>query len=45
MKEKNEVDYIKEELLFIFKKLYERGKITLNEYNKAVDIILNQHNT
>lgn len=45
MKEKNEVDYIKEELLFIFKKLYEREKITLNEYNKAVDIILNQHNT
>lgn len=45
MKEKNEVGYIKEELLFIFKKLYEREKITLNEYNKAVGIILNQHNT
>lgn len=33
---------MKEELLFIFRKLYERNKITNEEYNKAVKIIINE---
>ena len=35
---------IKDELLFIFKELYENDKITKEEYNKAVKIILKQYN-
>lgn len=34
---------IKEDLLFIFKRLFENKKITLNEYNKAIKIVLNQY--
>ena len=35
---------IKDELLFIFKKLYKDEKITKEEYNKAVNLILKQYN-
>ena len=34
---------VKDELLFIFRKLFERKKITLEEYNKAVKIIIKQY--
>ncbi len=34
---------IKEDLLFIFKKLLENNKITRNEYNRAVKIVLKQY--
>ncbi len=34
---------MKEQLLFIFKKLFENKKITAEEYNKAVSIIIRQY--
>lgn len=38
-----EADIIKEDLLFVFKRLLEKNKITIDEYNKAVDIIIKQY--
>ncbi|MDE6888540.1 MAG: hypothetical protein K2P45_07855 [Eubacterium sp.] len=32
---------IKEDLLFVFQRLFEKNKITLEEYSKAVTIISN----
>lgn len=37
-----EADIIKEDLLFVFKRLFEKNKISVEEYNKAVDIIIKQ---
>jgi len=34
---------IKEDLLYIFKKLLENDKITINEYDKAVKLVLEQY--
>lgn len=34
---------IKEDLLFVFKRLLEKNKITMDEYNQAVNIILKQY--
>lgn len=34
---------IKEDLLFIFKRLLEKNKITSDEYYRAVDIIIKQY--
>lgn len=38
-----EGDIIKEDLLFVFKRLLEKNKITMDEYNKAVNIIIQQY--
>ena len=38
-----EVITIKEDLLFIFKKLFEKKKITMSEYHQAVKIVLQQY--
>ena len=38
-----EADIIEEDLLFVFKRLLEKNKITIDEYNKAVDIIIKQY--
>lgn len=38
-----EGDIIKEDLLFVFKRLLEKNKITVDEYNKAVNIIIKQY--
>lgn len=34
---------VKEDLLYIFKKLFESSKITINEYDKAVKIVLERY--
>ncbi len=36
-------DEIKEQLLFIFKKLFEREKITIEEYNRAIKIVIEKY--
>lgn len=38
-----EVITIKEDLLFVFKRLLEKKKITISEYQQAVKIILKQY--
>lgn len=38
-----EGDMIKEDLLFVFKRLLEKKKITIDEYNKAVNIIIQKY--
>lgn len=37
------VEFIREQLLFVFKRLYDNKKITIDEYNKAVSIIIKQY--
>lgn len=40
-----EGDIIKEDLLYVFKRLLEKNKITVEEYHKAVNIILHQYHS
>ncbi len=34
---------IKEDLLYVFKRLLEKNKITIEEYKKAVNMIIHQY--
>lgn len=34
---------IKEDLIYVFKRLLEKNKITMDEYNKAVNMIIRQY--
>ena len=38
-----EADMIKEDLIYVFKRLLEKNKITMDEYNKAVNMIIRQY--